>query len=131
MPFALDYLLLVFLASIGTLQLATARGNLKGLYLVAYQPLNLLAALLMVLGSFAWFFISEPRNLPDTGAGLNGNQQAVLFIVGSAAGVAFTLVISSLRQLHKKPKAPPTPPGLEALQSSSFIQALRATLGRL
>lgn len=131
MPFALDYLVLVFVASCGVLQLAASYSRLTGIYLFKTQALNLLAGLALTATPFAWFFISEPRNLPDTAGGLDANQQAALYVVGSLLGVVFTLLASSLRHLQLRPGDTATQPGLEALRHSSFHWAIRSTLGRL
>ena len=84
MSFAADYVLFIFLASLGVVQLAALKNRLKGLYFIRIPLLNFVAALALVVGSFVWFFVSEPRNLPDTGGGLDGNQQA-MFSAAAAA----------------------------------------------
>lgn len=128
MPFALDYLVLVFVTSCGVLQIAATYSNLKGLCLFKTPSLNVLSGLALVVVPLVWFFVSEPRNIPDTAGGLDGNQQAFLFVAGSLSGIVFTFIITSLRKFdlgsidHKEKH------GLDALRHSTFLWALQSTL---
>ena len=131
MPFALDYLVLIFFASLGVVQLAALNNGLKGLYLVGIPILNLTIALALVLGSFLWFFLWEPRNLPDTSGGLDGNRQAALSVIGSLGAVLFTLAVTSLRAIVSRKDRVSYMPGLEALRSSSYFAAVQSTFCRL
>jgi len=96
--FVPDYLVLVFFASCGVFQMAAACNGLHGL----------------------------PRNQPDTTLGLTGNQQFGFFFVGSGAGLTFTLLISSLRNLSLGKDQ--IQPGLDALRQSNYLRALHGTL---
>ena len=96
MSFAADYVLFIFLASLGVVQLAALKNRLKGLYFIRIPLLNFVTALALVVGSFLWFFVSEPRNLPDTGGGLDGNQQAMFSVAAAVGAVLFTLATTSL-----------------------------------
>ena len=94
--FALDYVAWVFLAALGTVQIAAARSGLVGLLFIRRAPraAAVLGALLIAAAT-AWFFGSEPRNLSDTGDGLDANSQARWFSAASAAAVAFVFAASS------------------------------------
>lgn len=134
MPFALDYFLLVFIAACGIVQIAATYSRLEGLYVFNNRFLNLLAGGALIAGPFVWFFLSEPRNVPDIAGGLNGNQQALLFVAGCLAAVAFTCLGSSL--LHPRLKGPTLPrkgeeQGLDTLRRASFFWALRSTFRNL
>ncbi len=131
MPFAADYLLLVFLATCGILQLASVFNRSTPLLFIPNTRLNLLLALLLLAGPFVWFFASEPRNLPDTAGGLNGNQQAALFLIGSIAAVLFTFFATSLRGPKLGPHPQHSPSGLDALRHLTYLRALSLTLRRL
>lgn len=117
----LDYFLLVFIASIGVVQLAAAWSRLNGLLLLG-RRLSLVAAPLLVVAAFAWFFLSEPRNIPDTAGGLDGNQQALLFFAAAGAALVSILLVSSLRNWsmaggeHLE--------GLEALREATYLRLL-------
>ena len=131
MPFALDYLALIFFASLGVIQLAALNNRLRSLYFVGIPILNLTFALVLVAGAFLWFFLSEPRNLPDTGGGLDGNRQATLSVVGSVSALIFTLAVTSLRAAMRRQEKVSYVPGLESLKSSSYAAAVRSTFCRL
>ena len=131
MPFAVDYLILVFIASLGVIQLAGLKNDLKGLYLLKYPKLNLILGLVLFVSPFVWFFLTEFRNVSDTDGGLNGNQQAFLFVFGSLGAVIFTLFITSLFGIRKKWEEPLTISGLETLRQFNYLHVIRWTLGRL
>ena len=120
--FGWDYFLFVFAASLGVLQLTAAYSRLYGLLLFNRALSSLLGFVAVVL-AFTWFFASEPRNIPDTSSGLDGNQQAILFFAGALAALVTTLVASSLRHWsmagggeHDR--------GLEALRRASYLRVL-------
>ena len=126
--FILDYFLLVFAASCGLYQMAAACNRLRGLMLFESRGLTFMLGLALWVGAFAWFFLSEPRNMPDTGAGLTGNEQFGYFFAGGGAGLAVTLAVTSLRnwRLGKSAAAPPA--GLDALRDTGYARALFRSL---
>ena len=124
--FVPDYLALVFFASCGVFQMAAACNGLHGLLFFKGRRTAFLFGLALWVAAFAWFFLSEPRNQPDTGLGLTGNQQFGYFFVGSGAGLAFTLLVSSVRNLGLG-KEPPQA-GLDALRQSNYLRAIYQTL---
>ncbi len=126
--FALDYLAFVFTSAVGVIMAATARAGLDGL-LVAGRHLSYLVALFLIAGSTWWFFASEPRNVPDTGLGLDGNEQAILFVLGAVAALALMLIVSSLRNWSMETEASEES-GLDALQSGSYLRTLYRSLQR-
>lgn len=128
MPFVVDYLALTFVASCGVIQLAASYSGLKGLYFFKTQTLNLVAGLLLTIAAFVWFFTFEPRNLPDTGGGLDANQQATLCAAGSMLGVVFTLISSSLLRRRMRSSSLDTLHGLESLRNSNFYWAFITTV---
>ena len=131
MSFAADYVLFIFLASLGVVQLAALKNKLKGLYFISIPLLNFVAALVLVAGSFVWFFVSEPRNLPDTGGGLDGNQQAMFSVAAAVGAVLFTLVATSLLNAGFGRGEDLKGTGLQALRQMNYFIALRRTMGRL
>ena len=128
MPFALDYLLLVFLSSSGAIQLAVSQGPLYGLRFIKSPFLNKILGLLLIFISFTWFFVSEPRNIPDSSDGLDGNQQALFFILGAGIATIFTILISSLNKHSPNKKTLIPQPGLESLNYNSFYSSTRIYL---
>ena len=131
MAFAADYVLFIFLASLGVVQLAALKNGLKGLYFIRIPLLNFVAALALVVGSFVWFFVSEPRNLPDTGGGLDGNQQAMFSVAAAVGAVLFTLATTSLLNAGFGRGEELKGTGLQALRRTNYFIALRRTMGRL
>ena len=131
MSFAADYVLFIFLASLGVVQLAALKNGLKGLYFIRIPLLNFVAALVLVVGSFVWFFVSEPRNLPDTGGGLDGNQQAMFSVAAAVGAVLFTLATTSLLNAGFGRGEDGRGTGLQALRRTNYFIALRHTMGRL
>ena len=122
--FALDYFILVFIASCGVIQIAAAYSRLHGLLILARPCMSTSLGLLLTLTPIIWFFISEPRNVPDTADGLDGNQQAALFTIGAIAAIFVTLVVSSLRNIRMKPSLTHENSGLDALSKSNYVNAL-------
>ena len=131
MSFEADYVLFIFLASLGVVQLAALKNGLRGLYFIRHPAVNLAAALALVAGAVLWFFLSEPRNLPDTGDGLDGNQQAMFAVAAAVGAVLFTLVATSIINAGFGRRVDSRESGLEALRKSGYFAALRRTLGRL
>lgn len=124
--FVPDYLVLVFFASCGVFQMAAACNGLHGLLFFKGRRTAFIFGLALWVAAFVWFFLSESRNQPDTTLGLTGNQQFGFFFVGSAAGLTFTLLISSLRNLSLGKDQ--IQPGLDALRQSNYLRALHGTL---
>lgn len=124
--FVPDYLALVFFASCGVFQMAAACNGLQGLLFFKGHRTAFLFGLVLWVAAFSWFFLSEPRNQPDTGLGLTGNQQFGFFFAGSGAGLAFTLLVSSIRNLSLGQVG--SQAGLDALRQSNYLRALFGTL---
>ena len=79
------YLVLVFFASWRVFQMAAACNGLRGLLFSQGRRWAFLFGLGLVVGAFSWFFLWEPRNVPDTSLGLTGHQQFGFFFAGSGA----------------------------------------------
>lgn len=126
--FILDYFILVFWASCSVFQLAAAFNGIHGLLFFQDRRLSALLGLASVAGAFAWFFLSSPRNVPDAGPGLNGNEQFGYFFAGSGAGLAFTLLVSSWRNRELGRGVLSLPSGIDALRESNYLRALHRTL---
>ena len=125
--YILDYYGLVILASVGVFQAIAAVQGFRGLLFFKYRPSSFLFGLAMIVGSFTWFFISEPRNVSDSAHGLNGNEQFAYFFAGSGPGLAVTLALSSLRNWGMRAGDSALPAGLDALRDISYVRALQRT----
>jgi hypothetical protein len=120
--FGLDYFLLVFLSAIGILQIVGAYRCRRGL-LFFKRTTSYILGIGVLLVSFIWFFGSQPRNIPDTSAGLDGNQQAILFCLGSIAALIATLTVSSfLNWSVLKEEEQIT--GLDALNRNTYARVM-------
>ena len=126
-PFILDYFLLVFFAASGLFLIVGACKGLSGLLLLRHRYGSFLLGLVLLAGSFTWFFLSDDRNVPDTAGGLNGNQQFAYFFAGLAAALASTLAIASLVNRRLGASDLPPEPGLDALKRSNYVRALHQT----
>ncbi len=115
--FALDYFVLVFLSALGLLLFVTAYYRFYGLMLFP-RLISLALGALLISGAMTWFFASEYRNVPDTAAGLDGNEQTLLFAAGAVLAIIFLLVVSSLRNWSMKGK--PNANGLDMLRRSNY-----------
>ena len=122
--FVLDYILLTFLLSCGVFQAAAAYGGFRGLQFFENRRISITFGLTVFAAAFAWFFLSQSRNVPDTGLGLNGNEQFGYFFAGSGLGLAFTLALSSLLRRNLEAGQQPLPRGLDALRTTNYRRCL-------
>ena len=122
--FILDYYILVFLASSGVFQMVGAWKAFVGMLYLKYRPGSFLLGLVLLIGSFTWFFLSEPRNVSDSAQGLNGNEQFAYFFAGSGTALAFTLLVSSLINWKSGAEESKWWAGLEALKHMGYLRVL-------
>ena len=125
--FSLDFFLLVYLAAVGVLQMVASHNNLRGLLFLRFRLPAFCLGLGIAVAAFLWFFLSEPRNLPDTEGGLDGNDAAGLFSLGSLAALFSTFLVSSLinRSLRENTHSAS---GLDALRGTTYWRALLGSL---
>jgi hypothetical protein len=121
---ALDYLIMVFLSSLGVIQVACAYSRLRGLLFLGRPLWSALLGAGLVVAGFAWFFAPGPRLIPDTEGGLDGNSQTGLFAAGAGAAVAATMVVSSILNHRRLPGLRVMVWGLEALRETIYLKAL-------
>ena len=135
--FIADYTLWVFLSALGVLQLVAARSGLSGLLFLRRWPrATAYASAALVAASFAWFFGSGVRNLPDTISGLDGVTQSLWFAVAATGAVAVTFLGASVLNHrwgagYRPDPAAPTPAGLDVLERTTFARALWAASAAL
>ena len=132
--FEAAYVLWVALGTLGVAQYAAVANGLWGIVILRRWPrATKVCSTLIVIAGFAWFFISEDRNLPDTGDGLDGVEQARWFAVAATASLLVQLGVSSLVN-HRwgashgwDPAEERRPPeGLTWLERTTFARALAA-----
>ena len=129
--FALDYFVFVFIAALGVLQMVAAHSALRGLLFIRVRPLAFLTGLVTTALAFVWFFLSEPRNIPDTAGGLDGNQMGGLFAVASGSALVLTLLLSSISNRSLGRSVQQFNPGLDALRETTYLKALLSALKTL
>jgi len=125
--FAVDYFSSVYVSALGTLIIVTSYYKLSGLMLLGRSISITLGALLILVESY-WFFTSKYRNVSDTAGGLDGNEQAFLFIAAAIAATFSLLVVSSMRNWPMKVESKLT--GLDRLRDSNYIHLLFSLLGK-
>ena len=130
--FTLEYALFVFIGALGALQFVFAVNGMRGaLFISRSLRASALLGALLVLGAFVWFFASAPRNIPDTGLGLDGNDQSRWFTVAGATASALTLLVTSALNDRWGRTYTGGARGLDALQQTTFLRAVVHTLSRL
>ena len=122
--FALDYLVFVFFATLGVLQMVAAYSAFWGLLFVRSRPLAFLTGLVTTGLAFFWFFVSEPRNISEIEGGLDGNQMAGLFSLAAGLALVLTFLLSSLRNWSMGTRGQRCVPGLDALRETTYLKAL-------
>ena len=126
--FAIDYLLFVFIASLGVIQIAASVGHLNGL-LVFKSPISArVFGSAFSVATFVWFFATEDRNLNDYEGGLDANIQALLFVLSALAAVLVTLVVSSVFNARMNGGDRVPGDGLDALKDGNYARALMNSL---
>jgi hypothetical protein len=125
-----DYLLFVFMVSLGVLQLVAAWGRLEGLSFFRRRYLGYILAAVMV-GFGYWLFFRVDRNIPDTEGGLSGPWLFSYLVAALAISILLTLIISSLVKARWGRSNPERGnAGLEALKTMTYFQALKRGLRR-
>jgi len=127
----LDYVIFVFLASIGVIQLAVAHAGLTKILFLKRTPYAYALGLTLVVVGFTWFFREGPRHVPDTVGGLDGNDQAARFALSALAAVFFTVMATSALNRRAGDGPPPTLHGLEALRDQTYLESLSTRLRSL
>lgn len=117
----LEYLLFIFAASCGVIQLSATWNRLAALSFFRSRTLTYIFAALSIGGGYVWFFAGDDRNRP----GLEGAQQFGTFSAGLALAVAATVIVSSLRHRGGVSRRSYRAEGLDALRDTSYFQAVK------
>lgn len=127
--FATDYFILVFVASIGVIQIAASLGQLRGLLIFQSPGVARALGVILAVIPFIWFFTTGERNINDYEGGLDAPTQGLFFFLGTLAGGAVTFLVSSLVNLRMGRGDPSPEAGLEALKETNYARALGHSLG--
>ena len=126
--FAVDYFVMVFVASLGVMQAAASIGGLRGLLVFKNPLIARSLGIAVAIAAVAWFFLIEERNINDYEGGLDSNEQGLLFFLAVAASGIFTCIMTSLvnRRMLQGPVDGERVPdvGLGALRDGSWWQAV-------
>ena len=125
-----EYLLFVFMVSLGVLQLVAAWGRFEGLSFFRKRYLGYIFAIVMV-GIGYWLFFRIDRNIPDFAGGLSGPPLFALLLAALVIAILFTLIISSAINARWGQSAPEgEQEGFEALKRMTYLQAIKKGLRR-
>lgn len=130
------YLVFVFVAACGAIQIGAASGGFRGLLFLPARRLAALVGVALDLLAFAFFFSWYFSDENSKFRGLEGWEQTLLFLPAAAGGLLFTLGASSLLHRLRGPErgglrfSSPEDPrrdgqvqGLEALREASYLEA--------
>ncbi|RLC71713.1 MAG: hypothetical protein DRI52_04760 [Chloroflexi bacterium] len=129
--FAIHYLILASIASLGTFQIVATRHGLRGLSLVGrprWSGWGYGLGGTLIAGGFAWFFLSTPNVLSP---GPAGTELLLLMGLGTAGALVFTLAWASVCQEIRVRRGSSTSEldagtrGLSLLRDMSILQAWR------
>jgi len=123
--FGADYLLLVFMVSLGVLQLAAAWRRLGGLSLFFRRRCLGYIFAVVIIGAGYWLFFSEPRDIPDYAGGLGGSQQFIYTLAGIAIASLLTFSVSSALNARWGRSGTGDEEGLDALKRMTYLQAVK------
>ncbi len=122
--FATDYYLFILVASFGVIQLAASLGGLRGLLIVKNDLVTRTLGVAFAVAAAVWFFDPAIRNINDYEGGLDANQQAIFFLLGTVSAFLLTVAVSSVVNARMAGSTPSPGSGLEDLKQASFTTAL-------
>lgn len=127
---AWEYIIFVFIASCGVLQMAAVCNGLRGLFFFKRPQVAAIFGALALIGAFVWFFTSRNRNLLPV---LEGSQQLGDFSLSASLAIVFTFVASSLLRAGVNPSRTEggQEGGLNALRGMTYFQAMWRLIMRL
>ena len=128
--FAVDYFIMVFVASLGVTQTAASIGGLRGLLIIKNPLFARPLGIVIAIAAIVWFFVVTDRNINDYEGGLDSNEQGLLFFLAVAASGALTCILTSLLNWRmvdsRQPRASGelSDAGLGALRHNNWLGAL-------
>lgn len=127
-PFTGEYVILLLFTALGTFQIAAAVNGLRGLLFVHHRHISTALGAALIIGAVTWFFLSEPRNVPDYTRGMNGNEQFLGFCLGVGGAFVLTVLVSALLHPSLGKSSASLPEGLEGLRESHYPRLLSRAL---
>ena len=131
LPMALDYFILVFIASMGIYQIVAIYAKLDGICLYKQHWLQFIFGILAIIGAFGRFFTSEERNIQHT---VEGAQQLGLFLGAIVASWVVTNILASIIQAKVDTRVDDPSEekhyklGIESLKTGTFLGSIMTNL---
>lgn len=128
---ALDYFILVFIASLGMYQIVATHAKLEGLWFFRQPIVQYIFGALAIIGAFCWFFTSKERNIQHR---VEGSQQLGLFLGSIVASYVVTAILSSIIQARvnsqgQKPREGKQHDlGIETLKTTTVFGGIASSL---
>ncbi len=126
--FAVDYFIMVFVASLGVMQAVASVAGLRGLLVVKNPLIARALGIAIAIAAIVWFFAVAERNINDYEGGLDSNQQGLLFFLAVAASGVLTCALTSLWNRRLRVSATDSnqahSTGLGALNNASWWHVL-------
>jgi len=128
-----EYLIFVFTAALGILQLVALRTRLKGLLFVRNRLLTYLLSIGLIVFAYYWFFVRDDRiDTVMRHVGLEGSGQFYNFCMGVFSALLVTLAISSLighftHRGHSEEVENESVEGLDRLEKMTYWEAVKCS----
>ncbi len=126
--FPIDYYLFVLAANIGVIQVIASMEKFHGILLIKSIIATRILGITISASSFIWFFFVTNRNINDYEGGLDANQQALLFFLGTLSAFALTFIISSIVNARMNNKEIDTEQGLGNLKHTNYLLAVKKNI---
>ena len=126
--FPIDYYLLVLAANIGVIQCVASMEKLHGILFIKSILATRILGITISASSFIWFFSVTNRNINDYEGGLDANQQALLFFLGTLSAFALTFIISSIVNARMNSAEFDTEQGLGNLKHTNYLLVVKKNI---
>ena len=98
MQLSFEYLLLSLISSFATLQIVAISKKRSAWVILRNEKATLTLSLVLIIGSFFWFFSIRDRNVQTF---LEGAQLSLIFGVGAFCSVVLTKILKAVYGLNK------------------------------
>ena len=126
--FIFEYFMFVFLAALGTIQVAASASGLRGILIFKHPLVGRGFGTALTFASLVCFFSTGERNINDYVGGIDANGQALYAFLGCFAAAVTTVIGTSAINFRMSHSGPAPYLGFEALRETTFLKALWANL---
>jgi len=125
-----EYLIFVFTAAVGVIQLVAASTGLRGLLILPNRLITYAISIGLIVFAYYWFFVRDDRiDTVMRRTGLEGSGQFYNFCMGTFAALLVTFALSSftgwLRHRNRLKDQDDVPEGLDGLEKMTYWEAVR------